>query len=92
MNTSPPKNKARIALITQKLQAALNPSTLVVEDESHQHIGHAGAKTGLGHFHIIISAEQFKGQPSIACHRMIYQALGDLMQTDIHAVRISLKA
>jgi len=64
------------------------PEALEVVDESHLHVGHAGARDGRGHFRIRITSSRFDGQPRLARHRMIYQALGDMMSTDIHALSI----
>ena len=80
----------RIEAIKQRLTESLSPSKLEVIDESHKHIGHEGAKTGLGHFAITISSPLFSDKSKIECHRMIYDALGDMMQTDIHALRIDV--
>jgi BolA protein len=83
-------NQQRIATMTEKLVAALKPSEIDIDDESHLHAGHAGAKTGKGHFHLTIKSEQFIGLTPIKTHQLIYGALGELMQTDIHALRISI--
>lgn len=83
-------NASRIEKIKQRLQAALAPTHLEVIDESAAHYGHPGAATGMGHFAITISAAAFKGQSVVKCHQFVYQALGDLMETDIHAVRIKI--
>lgn len=85
-------NQQRIEKIREYLQKALQPNSLDVIDESHLHAGHAGAKTGMGHFAIIISADAFLTKSRIEQHRMIYDALGNLMQTDIHALRITINA
>lgn len=77
----------RINMIRQRL-AVLNPSELQIEDQSHLHAGHAGAKSGKGHFAITIIAEQFVGKSLLEKHRMVYSALGDAMETDIHAISI----
>ncbi|MBL8202543.1 MAG: BolA family transcriptional regulator [Chromatiales bacterium] len=77
-------------MIERRLSAALAPELLEVIDESHLHAGHAGARDGRGHFHIRISSARFKGLGAVARHRLIYDALGDLLTTDIHAVRISI--
>ena len=61
-------------------------------DDGHLHKGHEGAKTGKGHFTIHIVSPAFKNLSSIEQHRMIYNALGNFMQTDIHALRICLKS
>ncbi len=83
-------NEHRITLIRERLTAALAPSQLHIIDESHHHIGHAGAKTGLGHFKIHIASPQFHAKSDLAVHRMIYAALGELMKTDIHALTIEI--
>lgn len=79
----------RIAAIRDRLTAALEPQVLEVTDESHLHAGHAGARDGRGHFHVRIASPRFRGLSRLAQHRLVYDALGDLMITDIHAVRIS---
>jgi len=80
----------RLEKIRTALQAAFTPQRLVIEDDSEAHAGHAGAASGRGHFRVEIVAGAFAGQPALARHRMIYEALGELMQTDIHA--LSLRA
>ena len=84
--------KDRPALIKQRLEAALQPSELTIVDESHLHQGHAGAATGLGHFRVTIVASQFTSCNLLARHRLVYAAVGDLMQTDIHALSIEARA
>ncbi|MBN8279199.1 MAG: BolA family transcriptional regulator [Gammaproteobacteria bacterium] len=81
----------RLALIRQRL-ASLEPSLLEVEDESHLHVGHEGARDGRGHFHVRIASARFRGLAALARHRLVYDALGDLLATDIHAVRITATA
>lgn len=81
-------NQERIALIKERLQKALTPTRLEVMDESYQHAGHAGAKTGKGHFAIKITADIFRGKKILEQHRLIYQALGPLMEKEIHALTI----
>lgn len=83
---------ARAAQIRARLEAALAPSALEVEDDSHRHAGHAGARDGRGHFHVRIVSQAFHGQPALARHRAVYAALGELMQTDIHALAIDARA
>jgi BolA protein len=84
-------NHLRMKEITNRLTSSLNPSDLTVLDESHLHAGHAGAKTGKGHFAVTISSSQFEGLLPLKRHRLVYQALGDLMDTDIHAIRIKAR-
>lgn len=79
----------RAAQIRERLSAALAPSALEIVDESHLHAGHPGALTGRGHFRVRIVSERFRGENSLARHRMVYDALGTMMQTDIHALSIT---
>ncbi|HET6264000.1 MAG TPA: BolA family protein [Usitatibacter sp.] len=73
--------------------AALHPVALDLRDESAQHAGHAGARpSGGSHWHLAIVSEAFRGQSPVARHRMVYEALGDLMKRDIHALRIEASA
>ena len=81
-------NEQRIERIKELLTASFEPTHLQVIDESHLHAGHAGAKTGLGHFAVEIESDAFAGKKPLERHRMIYEALGNMMQTDIHALRI----
>ena len=78
----------RAGLIKEKLTAALSPESLEIIDRSHEHAGHEGAKAGGGHFDVIIVAESFNEQGTVQRHRAIYDALGDLMKTEIHALSI----
>lgn len=78
----------RIELIRTRLTQALNPTLLEILDEGHLHVGHA--EEGAGHFAIEIAAPAFQGQSLVACHKLIYAALGDAMQTQIHALRIKI--
>jgi BolA protein len=73
--------------------AALAPSRLDLIDESAQHAGHAGAAPGGNtHWRLTIESAAFAGKPTVARHRMVYQALGELMQHPIHALAISARA
>ena len=82
---------ARVEAIRTRLTAALAPVALDIEDESHRHAGHAGARDGRGHFRVRIVSAAFEGESAIARHRAVYAALGDLMQTDIHALAIDAR-
>ena len=79
----------RVEMIRERLDASFSPSHLQVKDQSHLHAGHAGAQDGMGHFEVTIVAEDFEGKSRIARHRLVYEALGGLMQTDIHALKIN---
>lgn len=78
----------RATRIESILTSDFAPTKILVKDQSHLHAGHAGAQDGRGHFAVTIVSEQFEGQSKIARHRMIFDALGELMQTDIHALSI----
>lgn len=75
-------------LIRERL-AALNPETLQLEDESAQHKGHAGAAGGGGHYRLTIVSPRFDKLSTLARHRLIYDALGEMMQREIHALSIT---
>lgn len=80
-------NAARI----ERMRAALRvlaPSHLDITDESHKHAGHEGARDGRGHFSLEIVSEAFTGLAPLARHRRVYQAMGEMMNTDIHALSI----
>jgi BolA protein len=81
-------NARRVERIRQLLEAALEPESLEVEDDSHKHAGHEGAKSGLGHFNVSIVSSYFNGMNMLARHRAVYSALDDMMKTDIHALAI----
>ena len=73
--------------IRQRL-ASLEPQTLELYDESHEHVGHAGARGGGGHFQVLIVSRQFTGKSALARHRMVYASVADMMKRDIHALAI----
>ena len=81
-------NAARIAAIRARLEAAFAPAQIDIIDDSARHAGHAGARDGRGHFKVHIVSAAFAGMPPLARHRAVYTALGELMQTDIHALQI----
>ena len=73
--------------------AVLQPVSLELEDESEKHRGHAGYREGGNtHWRLAIVSPQFAGKPTVARHRMVYQALGELMQHPIHALAITARA
>lgn len=77
----------RAEMIRERL-AVLAPEQLEILDESHKHAGHAGAQSGGGHFKLVIVSNVFDGKGLLQRHRMVYDALGSAMQTDIHALTI----
>lgn len=72
--------------------APLEPVQLEIIDESHKHAGHAGARDGGGHYVLRIVSARFAGKNTVARHRMIYSALGELMKREIHALTIQASA
>lgn len=74
-------------LIEEKLQI-LAPVSVELSDESGQHVGHAGAASGGGHYRLVIVSPAFAGKSRIERHRLVYQALGNLMQVRVHALAI----
>ena len=72
--------------------ATLRPESLEIVDESAAHAGHAGARAGGGHYRLVIVAHAFAGKPVQIRHRMVYDALGPMMQHEIHALAIKAYA
>lgn len=84
-------NPGRVVRIRELLTAALAPHSLEVNDDSHKHAGHAGARGGQGHFSVDIVSAAFAGRLPLARHRLVYAALGEMMQGDIHALSIKAR-
>ena len=84
----PRLNPQRVERIRALLVEALDPAAIEVVDDSHTHVGHAGARGGQGHFSVDIVSAAFAGKLPLARHRLVYAALGDMLQTDIHALAI----
>lgn len=78
----------RVAQIEQRLRAALKPLRLEIQDDSAKHAGHAGARDGGGHYDLTIVCNQFIGKSLLQRHRLVYDALGENMRKDIHALSI----
>ena len=77
--------------LRQRLQDALSPEELDVQDDSHQHAGHAGARDGR-HFSVRLRASRFAGLNRLARHRLVYDALGPLAAQGVHALAIVAQA
>lgn len=84
----PRLNPRRVERMQALLVETLHPLSLEVADDSHKHAGHAGARGGQGHFSVDIVSAAFAGKSPLARHRLVYAALGDMMQADIHALAI----
>ena len=78
----------REELIRRRLVDSFSPDELQIKDQSHLHAGHEGARDGKGHFDILIVSAAFADANRVQRHRMVYDALRDLLETDIHALRI----
>lgn len=76
-----------VATIEARL-AVLDPERVELFDESGEHIGHEGAQGGGGHYQLVVVSPRFAGASAVARHRMVYDALSDLMRRDIHALSI----
>ena len=79
------------AQIEERLSAALQPASLEVQDDSHLHAGHAGAREGR-HFSVRVVSARFNGLSRLARHRLVYDCLNSLMQRGIHALAIDARA
>lgn len=84
-------NRQRVEMIRNRLTEAFEPDRLEIEDESHKHVGHPGARSGRGHFNVEIVSTAFVGKSLLERHRMVYDALGEAMHTDIHALSVKAK-
>lgn len=80
-----------ITRLQKRLAEALSPTQLRIDDDSAKHIGHEGAKHG-GHYRVYIVAEAFTGRPLIARHRMVYQAVAENLEREVHALSIVAKS
>lgn len=78
-------------MIRERLARELSPESLEIIDESAKHAGHAGAASGGGHFIVHIVANAFRDKTLIQRHRLVYDAVGDIMHREIHALSIQAK-
>jgi BolA protein len=76
----------RISRIEARIREGLAVAHLEIEDESHLHAGHAGAKGGAGHYRALVVSERFEGLSRVARQRLIFEAVGEMMGPDIHAL------
>jgi BolA protein len=83
---------AQIEASIRERLGTLQPLSIELIDESHMHAGHAGARSGGRHYRLDIESPEFAGRRLMERHRIIYTALGDLMQHDIHALSITARA
>lgn len=78
----------RVTQIEQRLRDAFSPEDLQVVDDSHLHAGHEGARGGGGHYSVTIVSAAFTSHNTVKRHRMVYDALQDMMHKQIHALSI----
>ena len=81
----------RTAMLRERLMRELQPVELDIIDESAKHAGHAGAASGGGHFIVTIVSPAFENKTLIQRHRLVYNAVGDIMHSEIHALSIQAK-
>jgi len=81
-----------VAELIRSRLAGLRPESLEILDESAQHAGHEGARSGGGHYRLVIVSPEFAGKPMQLRHRLVYEALGPMMQQQIHALAIKAYA
>ena len=82
----------RVQRIESLLRENLAATDVQVVDESHKHRGHAGAAGGGGHFRVSVVSPRFAGLSLVQAQRLVYQALGDMMTNEIHALTIATRA
>jgi len=82
----------RLARIRERLEAALSPVEITLEDESALHAGHPGAATGGGHYRLKIVSDKFEGHKLVTRHRLVYDSVHDMMHKEIHALAITALA
>ena len=83
--------KPSVEDIRERLQATFPDGRIEVVDDSHKHVGHAGAAGGAGHFSVRIVSARFEGLRTVARHRLVYDALRDWMPHRIHALAIDAR-
>jgi BolA protein len=75
--------------LRRRLEAALEPERIGIEDQSARHAGHAGARPeGETHFRVVVVSRRFEGRGRVERQRLVYAAAGDLLRTDIHALSV----
>jgi len=82
----------RLAKIRERLEGALAPQEILLDDESALHAGHAGAASGGGHYRLRIVSSKFEGLKLVMRHRLVYDSVHDMMHKEIHALAITALA
>jgi BolA protein len=91
MTTNPVAND-RLERIRSALQDAFAPTVLELSDDSYLHAGHAGAASGGGHYSVKIVSGRFHGLRLVMRHRLVYDAVAEMMRAEIHALAITALA
>lgn len=78
----------RVRAIENALVTQLEATHIEIQDDSGAHADHPGAKSGGGHFRLLVVSDRFQGLSMVAAQRLVYQALGELMVADIHALQM----
>jgi BolA protein len=89
MSTPP---DTRIDRIRERIESALAPRELALDDDSALHAGHPGAASGGGHYRVRVVADRFEGLKLVMRHRLVYDSVHDMMHTEIHALAITALA
>jgi len=85
-------SKKRAEMVRERLIQDLGAEFVEVDDQSHLHAGHSGAAAGGSHFEVVVVSKAFEGLATLARHRLVYQAMGDAMAQEIHALSIKAYA
>ena len=88
MSQQPPTPASDFEALLREKLAPLAPSRIELIDDSALHAGHAGARSGGGHYRLLIVSAAFAGKSTVSRHRLVYDALGELMRQKIHALTI----
>ena len=73
------------------LRRRFSPVRFELRDDSAKHAGHAGATSGGGHYHLVLVSAEFEGRTRVEQHRMVYEALADLIPDEIHALGLTTR-
>ena len=85
-------SESAAARIERILKEQFQPLRFELRDDSHKHVGHAGASSGGGHFHVLIVSQVFEGKTRLEQHRLVNQAVADLFGQEIHALGLTTRA
>lgn len=84
-------NIERMQRMRERIDHALSPASLDIQDDSARHAGHAGAQSGAGHFIVRVVSNAFEGRRPLERHRLVYDAVADMMPREIHALTIDAR-